>query len=137
MCPDTRAILPSPFRTHGLVSQPIDSLKMCIFFYYYVDAVPYGAWPHGGVELGLERIVLFYLGVSDVCMASLLPPKKRSPGAFHMEVVCRLDVLNGFVIIVVSNDPSFVNLCVRGASRVSSRWWRTMLWKSLPFKREP
>jgi hypothetical protein len=76
MCPDTRAILPSPFRTHGLVSQPIDSLKMCIFFYYYVDAVPYGAWPHGGVELVLERIVLFYLGVSDVCMAACSHPKR-------------------------------------------------------------
>lgn len=47
----------------------------------YVDAFRYGAWPHGGFGLGLERIVLFYLGISDVRMVSLFPrdPKRIAP----------------------------------------------------------
>jgi aspartyl-tRNA synthetase len=47
----------------------------------YVNAFRYGAWPHGGFGLGLERIVLFYLGVPDVRMVSLFPrdPKRITP----------------------------------------------------------
>jgi aspartyl-tRNA synthetase len=47
----------------------------------YVNAFRYGAWPHGGFGLGLERIVLFYLGVPDVRQVSLFPrdPKRITP----------------------------------------------------------
>jgi aspartyl-tRNA synthetase len=47
----------------------------------YVDAFQYGAWPHGGFGLGLERIVLFFLGLPDVRMVSLFPrdPRRLAP----------------------------------------------------------
>ncbi|KAF5219343.1 hypothetical protein ECC02_007679 [Trypanosoma cruzi] len=47
----------------------------------YVDAFRYGAWPHGGFGLGLERIVLFLLGAKDIRQISLFPrdPKRLAP----------------------------------------------------------
>ena len=47
----------------------------------YVNSFKYGAWPHGGFGLGLERIVLFFLGLQDVRMVSLFPrdPRRLSP----------------------------------------------------------
>jgi aspartyl-tRNA synthetase len=47
----------------------------------YVNSFKYGAWPHGGFGLGLERIVLFYLGVPDIRLVSLFPrdPKRIAP----------------------------------------------------------
>lgn len=47
----------------------------------YVDAFRYGAWPHGGFGLGLERIALFFTGLGDIRQVSLFPrdPKRISP----------------------------------------------------------
>ncbi|KAG5505741.1 hypothetical protein JKF63_05077 [Porcisia hertigi] len=47
----------------------------------YVDSFRYGAWPHGGFGLGLERIALFFLGLDDIRQVSLFPrdPKRLSP----------------------------------------------------------
>ncbi|KAG5479429.1 hypothetical protein LSCM1_04691 [Leishmania martiniquensis] len=47
----------------------------------YVDSFRYGAWPHGGFGLGLERLALFFLGLSDIRQVSLFPrdPKRISP----------------------------------------------------------
>ncbi|RNF24492.1 putative aspartyl-tRNA synthetase [Trypanosoma conorhini] len=47
----------------------------------YVEAFRYGAWPHGGFGLGLERIVLFLLGAKDIRQISLFPrdPKRLTP----------------------------------------------------------
>ncbi|GET88339.1 aspartyl-tRNA synthetase, putative [Leishmania tarentolae] len=47
----------------------------------YVDSFRYGAWPHGGFGLGLERIALFFLGLNDIRQVSLFPrdPKRISP----------------------------------------------------------
>ncbi|CAG9573441.1 putative aspartyl-tRNA synthetase [Leishmania major strain Friedlin] len=47
----------------------------------YVDSFRYGAWPHGGFGLGLERIALFFLGLDDIRQVSLFPrdPKRISP----------------------------------------------------------
>lgn len=47
----------------------------------YVDALRYGAWPHGGFGIGLERIVCFLLGARDVRQISLFPrdPKRLTP----------------------------------------------------------
>ncbi|SCU69726.1 aspartyl-tRNA synthetase, putative [Trypanosoma equiperdum] len=47
----------------------------------YVDSFRYGAWPHGGFGLGLERIVLFLLGARDIRRVSLFPrdPRRLAP----------------------------------------------------------
>ncbi|KAK7200102.1 aspartyl-tRNA synthetase [Novymonas esmeraldas] len=47
----------------------------------YVDAFRYGAWPHGGFGLGLERIALFFLGLDDIRQVSLFPrdPRRLRP----------------------------------------------------------
>lgn len=47
----------------------------------YVDSFRYGAWPHGGFGLGLERIVSFFLGAKDIRQVSMFPrdPKRLTP----------------------------------------------------------
>ncbi|KAF9202577.1 aspartate--tRNA ligase dps1 [Haplosporangium sp. Z 27] len=47
----------------------------------YVDAFRMGAPPHGGGGIGLERVVFFYLNLSDIRRASLFPrdPKRVTP----------------------------------------------------------
>lgn len=47
----------------------------------YIDAFRYGAWPHGGCGVGLERVVMLYLGVGNVRECSLFPrdPKRLTP----------------------------------------------------------
>lgn len=43
----------------------------------YVNAFRYGAPPHAGAGIGLERIVMLWLGLPNVRLASLFP---RDPG---------------------------------------------------------
>lgn len=47
----------------------------------YVDAFTYGAPPHGGGGIGLERVVMFYLGLGNIRRASLFPrdPRRLRP----------------------------------------------------------
>ena len=47
----------------------------------YVDSFKFGAWPHGGFGLGMERIVQFFLGLPDIRQVSLFPrdPKRITP----------------------------------------------------------
>ncbi|KAL9642128.1 hypothetical protein ABK040_007133 [Willaertia magna] len=47
----------------------------------YVDAFKYGAWPHAGCGIGLERIVMLYLGLGNVKKTSMFPrdPKRVTP----------------------------------------------------------
>lgn len=47
----------------------------------YVDAFTYGCAPHGGGGIGLERVVMFYLGLKNIRRASLFPrdPKRLRP----------------------------------------------------------
>jgi len=47
----------------------------------YVDAFQYGAPPHGGGGIGLERVVMLYLNVLDIRRTSLFPrdPKRLTP----------------------------------------------------------
>lgn len=47
----------------------------------YVNSFGYGAWPHGGAGLGLERIVMLFLGLPNVRKCSLFPrdPKRINP----------------------------------------------------------
>lgn len=47
----------------------------------YVDAFAYAAPPHGGGGIGLERVVMFYLGLGNIRRASIFPrdPKRLRP----------------------------------------------------------
>ena len=47
----------------------------------YVEAFKYGAFPHGGCGIGLERVVMLYLGIGNIRRVSLFPrdPKRISP----------------------------------------------------------
>eukprot|EP00455_Lapot_gusevi_P010395 TRINITY_DN146_c0_g3_i1.p2 TRINITY_DN146_c0_g3~~TRINITY_DN146_c0_g3_i1.p2 ORF type:complete len:161 (-),score=30.56 TRINITY_DN146_c0_g3_i1:37-519(-) len=47
----------------------------------YVDSFRLGAWPHGGFGVGLERVAMLYLGLSNIRYASLFPrdPQRITP----------------------------------------------------------
>eukprot|EP00914_Ancora_sagittata_P001521 GHVO01003867.1.p1 GENE.GHVO01003867.1~~GHVO01003867.1.p1 ORF type:complete len:544 (+),score=122.98 GHVO01003867.1:84-1634(+) len=47
----------------------------------YLDAFRLGAYPHGGVGVGLERVVMLFLGLPNIRKVSLFPrdPKRLSP----------------------------------------------------------
>lgn len=47
----------------------------------YIDAFKYGAPPHGGCGVGLERIVMLYLGLNNIRKSCMFPrdPKRTSP----------------------------------------------------------
>lgn len=47
----------------------------------YIDSFKFGAWPHGGFGLGMERIVMFFLGLSDIRQVALFPrdPRRITP----------------------------------------------------------
>lgn len=46
----------------------------------YIDCFQYGASPHAGCGLGLERVVMFFLGLRNIRMTSLFP---RDPNRLH------------------------------------------------------
>jgi aspartyl-tRNA synthetase len=47
----------------------------------YIDAFKYGAYPHGGCGIGLERFVMLFLNLSNIRQVSMFPrdPKRISP----------------------------------------------------------
>lgn len=47
----------------------------------YVDSFKYGAMPHGGGGVGLERVVMLFLGLGNIRKASMFPrdPKRLFP----------------------------------------------------------
>lgn len=47
----------------------------------YVTSFRLGAWPHGGFGVGLERVAMLYLGLSNIRYASLFPrdPSRVTP----------------------------------------------------------
>ena len=47
----------------------------------YVDCFKYGAYPHAGCGVGLERVVMLYLGLKNIRKTSMFPrdPKRLSP----------------------------------------------------------
>ncbi|CAF4742343.1 unnamed protein product, partial [Rotaria socialis] len=47
----------------------------------YIDAFRYGCPPHGGGGIGLERVVMLYLGLGNVRKTSMFPrdPKRITP----------------------------------------------------------
>ena len=47
----------------------------------YVDAFRYGCSPHAGGGIGLERVVMLYLGLDNIRKTSMFPrdPKRLTP----------------------------------------------------------
>ena len=47
----------------------------------YVDSFRFGSSPHGGAGIGLERVVMLYLGLKNIRLSSLFPrdPKRLTP----------------------------------------------------------
>jgi aspartyl/asparaginyl-tRNA synthetase len=49
--------------------------------YAYVDSFKYGAFPHAGGGIGLERVVMLFCALPNIRKTSLFPrdPKRLSP----------------------------------------------------------
>jgi len=47
----------------------------------YLESFKYGAWPHGGAGIGLERVVMLFLGLPNIRMTSMFPraPNRCAP----------------------------------------------------------
>ena len=47
----------------------------------YVDSFKYGALPHAGGGVGLERVVMLFMGLNNIRKTSMFPrdPKRLSP----------------------------------------------------------
>ena len=47
----------------------------------YIDSFKYGAPPHAGGGIGLERVTMLYLGLDNIRKSSLFPrdPKRLTP----------------------------------------------------------
>ncbi|KAG1671000.1 hypothetical protein FOA52_014242 [Chlamydomonas sp. UWO 241] len=54
---------------------PVDTIKS------YIDAFKFGAPPHAGAGVGLERVVMLYCGLNNIRKTSLFPrdPKRLTP----------------------------------------------------------
>lgn len=66
------SLLEERARFHGIDLEKIKS---------YVDAFRYGCPPHGGGGIGLERVVMLYLGLDNIRKTSMFPrdPKRITP----------------------------------------------------------
>eukprot|EP00958_Prasinococcus_capsulatus_P028661 scaffold7196_cov403-Prasinococcus_capsulatus_cf.AAC.2 len=47
----------------------------------YIDSFKYGAPPHGGCGVGLERVVMLFCGLNNIRKTSMFPrdPKRLTP----------------------------------------------------------
>jgi aspartyl/asparaginyl-tRNA synthetase len=45
----------------------------------YLESFKYGAYPHGGAGIGLERVVMLFLGLDNIRKTSMFP---RTPNRF-------------------------------------------------------
>ena len=47
----------------------------------YIDAFRLGGWPHGGFGVGLERVVMLFLGLHNIRSCSMFPrdPRRNTP----------------------------------------------------------
>ena len=59
-------------KAHGIPLEQIES---------YIDCFRYGAYPHGGGGVGMERVVMLFLGLPNIRRTSLFPrdPKRLMP----------------------------------------------------------
>ncbi|KAJ2830026.1 aspartate--tRNA ligase dps1, partial [Coemansia erecta] len=65
-------LLKERIAAHGI---PLSSLE------HYISAFELGCPPHAGGGVGLERVVMFYLGIENIRLVSLFPrdPKRVDP----------------------------------------------------------
>ncbi|KAG8172013.1 hypothetical protein JTE90_027187, partial [Oedothorax gibbosus] len=65
-------LLLSKAKEHGIDVTKIQS---------YIDAFKYGAPPHAGGGIGLERVTMLYLGLNNIRKTSMFPrdPKRLTP----------------------------------------------------------
>ena len=47
----------------------------------YLESFKYGAYPHGGAGIGLERVVMLFLGLDNIRKTSMFPrtPNRLAP----------------------------------------------------------
>jgi len=47
----------------------------------YIESFSYGAYPHGGCGIGMERLVFLYLDLKNIRNSSMFPrdPKRIAP----------------------------------------------------------
>ena len=66
------ALLTERSKHHGIDLTKIQS---------YIDAFKYGCYPHGGGGIGMERVVMLYLGLDNIRKTSMFPrdPKRLAP----------------------------------------------------------
>ena len=66
------ALLEERAKEHGLEMHEIEA---------YIDAFKYGCPPHGGGGVGMERVVMLFLGLPNIRKTSLFPrdPKRVTP----------------------------------------------------------
>jgi aspartyl-tRNA synthetase len=66
------ALLVERSKHHGINLEKIQS---------YIDAFKYGCFPHAGGGIGLERVVMLYLGLDNIRKTSMFPrdPKRITP----------------------------------------------------------
>ncbi len=70
---------PVPFYTYAERALgcgiPVDTIQS------YIDSFKYGAPPHGGCGVGLERVVMLYCGLDNIRKTSMFPrdPKRLTP----------------------------------------------------------
>ena len=66
LCPAERA------KAHEI---PLESIQS------YINSFKYGAFPHGGLGVGMERVVMLFCGLDNIRKTSMFPrdPKRLTP----------------------------------------------------------
>ena len=66
------ALLTARASEHGI---PLDQVA------HYIDSFKYGAPPHGGCGVGLERVVMLFCGLDNIRKTSMFPrdPRRLAP----------------------------------------------------------
>ena len=75
MAPETPSIetkLTKNAIAHGI---PVDTLMP------YIESFKYGAFPHGGAGIGMERVVMLFCALDNIRKVSIFPrdPKRCAP----------------------------------------------------------
>ena len=78
----------------GKKGVPVDSIQS------YVDSFKHGALPHGGGGVGLERVVMLFLGLPNI----------RKCGMFPRDPVSTLPLRSGIISLTPPPSATFVSL---------------------------